>query len=216
MVKNEEYFIQAVLRPLVDVCGAALVGDSGSTDETVKLARAVPGVEVIEWGPLDMETLGRARGELGKVAHGKGYAWTMLVDGDELYCRATLQMIRETLIPEGRLLGFTTSKMLDRAEDGSLWELDEQAGRTAVHPALTEYVGPYPFEAQKLFGRPETFFYFAAPPGYRYHCVHLHRLARSSRDADVAYRVAKQKQFCMMDQTIARTRPFDLADWQAR
>ena len=52
LVKNEETWLERVLRPLVSQFGIAIVGDTGSTDATRDVARALAGVELLELGLL--------------------------------------------------------------------------------------------------------------------------------------------------------------------
>jgi hypothetical protein len=49
----------------------------------------------------------------------------------------------------------------------------------------------------------------------RYHLVHLHRLRRSRRDAEVYYRNEKRFKFALMELPVTRTLPFDMLAWQA-
>ena len=97
MVKNEEYWIRTVLRPLVAVFGVALLGDTGSTDDTVELARSVAGVRVYEFGEKTPDKLPQVRAMLGETAKAEGADWCLIVDGDEWYCETTLRSIAAQL-----------------------------------------------------------------------------------------------------------------------
>jgi hypothetical protein len=61
MVRNEETYIERVLAPLAEVFGQVVLGDTGSTDRTAEIARSVPGVEVLELGPMTPAQLGQCR-----------------------------------------------------------------------------------------------------------------------------------------------------------
>lgn len=212
MVRNEERFIAQVLRPLVAVFGTAIVADTGSTDETVTLARAV-GATVYEVGRQDLPGLTQTRKRLGQEVWRRGVPWQFLVDGDELYAESALRQIAQVTLPAGTSCAFTSMLSLDEDLDGAVWELQDQFSRCAIFPADAKWGGTYPFDSPDAFSRPQGFFYYDAPAGLRYHGVHLHRLRRSRRDDEVALRVAKQKQFCLQNLTVPRGARFDLEAW---
>jgi hypothetical protein len=212
MVKNEARFIQAVLRPLVTVFGTAIVGDTGSTDGTLEIAQA-SGAVVLDLGPQDAWGLTTVRRQLGLEARARGAQWQLLCDGDELYSVITAETVRDTPIPPAGRCGFTGMLSIDEDPDGSLWEMADTFSRCAVMPCDVKWGGEHPFESPACYRDPESYFYYAAPPGLRYHAVHLHRLRRSQQDEVVLLRQSKQKQFSMQDLTISRTLPFDMADW---
>ncbi|HNU04152.1 MAG TPA: glycosyltransferase [Anaerolineae bacterium] len=213
LIKNEEAWIARVLRPLVAQFGIALVGDTGSTDATLSEAASVPGVEVIEMGPMDVQALGQARRSLGLRAQALGYDWIFQVDGDELYHPAALAMIAATTPPPGGQLGFTSMCTLDPDESGAIWELDDVFCRAAVMPADVAWKGEYPFEAPVVFHDPGTFFYYPAVDGLRFHALHLHRFQRSRHDDAVVLRRQKQFQFALQDREVPRVQPFDSTGW---
>jgi|GEM_PF-1192190 len=214
LVRNEAYWIEAVLRPLAHVFGTVIVGDTGSTDQTCALAAAVPGVELIEFGELHPQTLGQARHALGHRVAELGYPLAFQVDGDELYNVTTLRWLQAQTLPGPRVLGFTTLCSLDADAEGRLWELADVFSRAAVFPAICPWQGEYPFEWPSIFADRQTYHYFTLPPGYRYHGLHLHRLVRSPHDARVYRRNEKRLQFAMQERTVARTVEFDLVVWQ--
>lgn len=213
LVKNEEIWIGRVLKPLLSQFGIAIVGDTGSTDSTRDEVASLPGVELIEFGPLDMKALGQARRELGRRAIELGCEWIMQVDGDELYHPQALALIAEHPVPEGGKLGFTTMITLDPDPDGSVWLLEDVFARAAIMPADVGWAGEYPFEAPVVFGRQEGFFYYPVPEGLRWHALHLHRFQRSPHDDAVIYRQQKQHQFAMRDKTVPRAGRFDPEGW---
>lgn len=215
MVKNEEYWLARVLRPLVSQFGIVIVGDTGSTDRTRDEAAGVAGVELLELGPLDAPALGQARRTLGRRALELGYDWMIMVDGDEVYHPAALAQIAAAPVPEGGLLGFTAMVSLDPDDDGTMWELADLFNRAAVMRSDATWQGEYPFESPVVFGQPEGFFYYAAPPGMRYHGVHVHRFQRSPHDDAVMYRRQKQFQFAMQDAVVPRVERFDPTGWWA-
>lgn len=215
LVKNEEYWLARVLRPLVAQFGLAIVGDTGSTDATRAVARGVAGVELVEFGPMNVQALGQARRLLGQRALAAGKDWIMQVDGDELYHPVALKLIAEMPIPEGGQLGFTAMLTLDPDPDGTLWALDDLFSRAAVMPAGVAWSGEYPFEAPVVFGHNGGFFYYPMPEGLRQHALHLHRFQRSPHDDQVVYRRQKQYQFAMQTKSVPRVERFDPTGWWA-
>jgi glycosyltransferase involved in cell wall biosynthesis len=202
--RNEERFIAAVLRPLVDVFGYALVGDTGSDDGTLPILRqwAAEGkIGLTEYGVLGLPAVGRVRAELGQQALALGARFIFLCDADEIYNLRALQAVARTVMPEDKWLGFTCGINIEETNE-RWYDLAEpvcRCGRTAVIRSTDTWHGDYPFEGPSDFDHPDKFFYFPAPTHIRYHFLHVHRLWRSSRDATVPYRVQKRYQFCMAD-----------------
>lgn len=214
MVKNEARFIQAVLEPLLTVFGTVIVGDTGSTDETFLLAKAT-GATVFELGPQNARGLTNTRRRLGQEVYNLGIPWQLQCDGDELYSRKALELVRDTPIPSTMSCGFTSVLTLDEDASGDVWELADQFCRLAVLPSDCKWGGDYPFDSPDCFARHTGFFYYPVPDDHRMHAVHLHRFRRSMRDDEVFARVGKQHQFAMRDATIPRTVRFDLDQWIA-
>jgi glycosyltransferase involved in cell wall biosynthesis len=202
--RNEEYWIEAVLTPLVNVFGIALVADTGSTDSTLEILRrwrSLGRIHLFEYGIITMKELGQVRADLGKEARRLGAEYIFLCDADELYNEFALFHISRESMAQGKTLGYTAGVSIEEVA-GTYYEVAQPlglCGRTAVIRADDVWKGDYPFESPSDNGRPERFYYFTIPQGFRYHHLHLHRLVRSSRDADVQYRVQKRFQFCMQD-----------------
>jgi len=217
LVRNEENYIAAVLRPLLAVFGRVLLGDTGSSDSTPDIAAALTGVEVLHFGVVSAAAFTECRRELGRQVAVRGADWQFLCDGDELYNVTTLRSIADAEPPATLQAGYTNMLTLDVDDDGQLYEMQDNFSRLAVMPALTAWRGDYPFDIPAVFERGVGFYYYALPAGYRYHALHLHRLQRSGRDGEVLLRPQKRKQFSMIDKPhIARTVPFDLAAWCAQ
>jgi glycosyltransferase involved in cell wall biosynthesis len=213
MVRNEEYYIADVLRPLIDVFGAALVGDTGSSDRTVEIADNIPGVRVIEYGVLRPPELGQCREKMGRWAQTNGYDWVCMVDGDELYNAAALRHAVDQWMPEGKKLGYTLLQSIEKDDAGNYWWMNDRYSRTCIYPSGTKFNGEYPFESPDVFRHPALYHYWVPPPGIPVHGAHLHRLDRSPRDSQVFMRLAKQKQYALANRPdIGRVAPFD---WQA-
>ncbi len=219
LIRNEERFIQAVLRPLVEICPMVVVGDTGSTDDTLARVRAVqqtaPNLHVMELGELAPAELGRARFTLSQEAARLGAEWIMVVDGDELYSRAALRTVCAAEMPAGAELGFVTHCSIDEDEAGQCWLLADRFNRAAINRPGVAWHGTYPFESPIVFadGR-NRYHYFSPPDPPGFHAVHLHRLRRSAADAVVYMRQQKQFLFSMQQVAIPRLAPFDLAAWE--
>ena len=214
MIRNEELWIAAVLTPLVQVCGVAVVGDTGSTDDTVAIVSRLPGAKLHQFGVLSPHELGQARRELSRVAGELGGSCVLQVDGDELYNVETLRWLQAQIPRPDSICGFTTMRSLDADSDGTLWEMADRFSRAAVLPVDCAWAGNYPYEVPAVFNDPLTHVHFSLPPGYRHHALHLHRLQRSRRDADVLHRVRKQYWFSMQRASVPRTVRFDMRSWQ--
>lgn len=213
MVRNEEYHIERVLRPLAAVFGRVVLGDTGSNDRTVEIARAVDGVEVIELGVLAPAALGQARRTLGFRVQELGAPWMFQVDGDEAYHEATLRHLAAIEPPVGKWAGFTSMITIDLDEEGRLWELEDQFSRLAFLPATCRWTGAYPFEIPEPFENPANFWYADLPAGWNCHALHLHRLPRSPRDDSVFIRNQKRLQFAMQDKEVPRAARLDEERW---
>lgn len=214
LVRNEEYHIGQVLRPLAEVFGQVVLGDTGSTDRTVEIALSVPTVEVIELGPLSPMQLGQARAMLGGRVAELGAPWMFQVDGDELYTAETLHWIAKQEPPLGKWAGFTSMCSVDLdGETGRLWELADVFSRLAILPAQVKWTGDYPFEVPEVFSNPANYWYVDPTPGWPFHGLHLHRLPRSSQDGTVFLRRQKQFQFAMQDRSVSRTQPLNEERW---
>lgn len=204
MVKNEALYIRQVLRPLLAVCGFALVGDTGSTDGTAELAEAA-GATVVRFGPQTPHQLGQVRKLLGDRAQALGYEWGLCVDGDELWSVEGLQMVVDEEMPAGKRCGFITMQSIDY-KDGEAWELGDWFSRLAVYRLDDEWKGEYPFEWpaswQPISEGRASGHYIACPPGWTKSALHLHRLQRSPADAEVYRRQEKQFQFSMREANI--------------
>lgn len=217
MVKNEANYIRQVLAPLVREFPVVLMADTGSTDGTAELAESMAHVQVLRFGEQTAEKLGQVRKWLCDIGKGMGYAWALLVDGDELWSAETLRALKAAEMPEGKRCGFTTMVTIDH-KDGDLWEMADSFNRLAVFPTEDEWKGEYPFEWpiswQAIAEGQATGEYFAIPDGWGHHALHLHRLVRSPLDADVYRRQEKQYQYAMRPVDIPFKKPLE-ERWKA-
>ena len=205
MVRNESFYIRQVLQPLADVFGIALVGDTGSTDDTPAIAESVAGVVVTRFGEQDHRALPQVRKRLCEQGQARGHEWALMVDGDELYHPDALRLLRDAEMPPGKRAGFVPMRSIDVDEHGQLWELDDLFSRLAIHPITDRHGGEYPFESPESFGNPAWFHYFPDVPDIGQYGLHLHRLQRSPSDGVVYMRTQKQFQFSLATVQIPRT-----------
>ena len=205
MIRNEEYWIKRILSPLVEFFPGVVVADTGSTDSTVEQARKVPGVRLLEYGPLQPNQIGVLRGDLQAVAKAEfGAIYCLLDDGDELYPRDYLRFMVANLPPDDTMGGFTYGVECTELDNGELWTLGlkgETVGvsRHALFSVDSKWSGVYPFESPDTFvaGHPKNYYWKSENP--RHHFWHLHQCRRSSKDADVHLRVQKRYQFSMRE-----------------
>lgn len=209
MIRNEEYYIREVVQPLVDVFGWAVICDTGSEDKTLSILDSIPGAIVTQFGKCTPKELTDVRGEMMWIARQHLADHVLLVDGDELYSRDALMLIRDYPIPPGGVTGFTTMLTLDPDDDGKLWEMNDPFTRHCLLPVDDIWSGEYPYDVPSSYADPSGYFYYPHFPNGRYHAVHLHRLQRSSLDANTILRREKQFQFGLQDlPNIVKTIPY--------
>jgi glycosyltransferase involved in cell wall biosynthesis len=189
LVKNEIYFIESVLTPLVKHLKEVIVFDTGSDDGTTLVAEKM-GCRVIRRNAKSPAEVSNARQEMCSLTN---TPWIFLCDGDELYEDSTFEQLKEQEMPDGKKLGFTPMVSVDW-KDGSYWLLNDNFSRTAIYPKETRWKGTYPFEVPHWFDIPACFHYFNVDYAY-----HLHRLDRSPLDAKVFMRKDKQYLFSLQE-----------------
>jgi len=210
MIRNEEYYIREVVQPLVDVFGVVLVCDTGSKDKTLSILASIPGVMVVQFGECSPRGLTEVRRDMMRLCKAYGASHVLLVDGDELYSREALELIKNYSIPDGGITGFTTMLTLDPDEhNNNLWEMNDPFTRHCLLPVDDIWDGEYPYDVPSSYADPAGYFYYPHTPNSRYHAVHLHRLQRSSLDGNTMLRREKQFQFGLQNlPNIVKTIPY--------
>ena len=209
MIRNEEYYIREVITPLVDIFGRVLVCDTGSEDRTLSILASIPNVMVVQFGKQSPRGLTEVRRDMMRLCANIGASHVLLVDGDELYSRDALRLIRDYLIPADGVTGFTAMLTLDPDESGNLWEMNDPFTRHCLLPVDDIWNGEYPYDVPSSYADPSGYFYYPHFPNGRYHAVHLHRLQRSSLDANTILRREKQFQFGLQNlPNIVKTIPY--------
>jgi glycosyltransferase involved in cell wall biosynthesis len=100
IVRNEAHCVERCLRSISSIADEIIVLDSGSTDETVSIARRfTTKVEVTDWpgfGPQKNRALNRARGE-----------WVLAIDADERLTPQLAASIRAAIeLPSATVNGY--------------------------------------------------------------------------------------------------------------
>lgn len=204
LVKNEERFIRAVLRPLIKVFGVALVVDNGSTDRTFEFATSVSNIifRSIDTPP---EKFFEARQFMTDVARELGYTHTLLVDGDELYSEEGARIVRDVPMVMDGATGFVKMNTIDYdSATDTYWILDDGFSRHAVSRTDVTWTGAYPFDVPSSYAKPSNYFYYPLTERVPRHALHLHRLNRSSGDQNVELRTKKQFQYGLQNLDIPR------------
>ena len=203
LCKNEELWIDKVLRALTAVFPHVILADTGSTDGTLEKVRTLPGVTILEYANLPMEQVGLLRGEMQKVARDKfGASHVMLCDADELYPISYLRHIRDNPPPENFLSAYTYGLECGEKDNGECWVMGRYGelvgvSRQAIFSVDSNWRGVYPFESPDTFipGDPRNFYYNA--PGQ--HFYHIHGMVRSSKDDEVYMRSYKRRLFSLAE-----------------
>ena len=194
-VKNEEYWIAYVLRNVLGVFGCAIMIDTGSTDRTVDIARAIAertGADltlVCEDMQNDPEQIGRCSTRLREMVT---TPWMLLVDGDEIYSAAALEtMLRTVPDPEKYDVGMVNGRNLMLVNEISLAEREGfAADRLFSKNVSWDMRTDYPFQSHDLEARCRSgrVSYFSFEEVYFWHTRHL---VRSSKDEDAFFRTEK-------------------------
>ena len=194
MVRNEEYWIELALRPLIHTFIPILIMDTGSEDATVdiieEISDAYPQIKLFANPRLNASELGRARGDLAKEAT---TSWIFVVDGDEIYRTDDLHRILDDEYPDDMLAGFTTMQNLE-FENGSEWvRATNKYSAHRIHKQNAKWVGEYPFESTEHFRHEgnSKFYYYQTRNGSKCHGYHARYAMRSSLDNETFFRTEK-------------------------
>ena len=165
-VRNEEYWIAYVLRDLFKVFGTVAMIDTGSTDNTIEIAKKTAdkyhgNLELIQEDMSDNAiAIGQCPSRLREMIDTK---WMLLVDGDEIWQETQLRalQIQADILPvnyqvvmfNGRNLTDVTDKLLER--DGfvadRLLERDGFVADRLFSPEVRwEVRQDYPFQSHGL------------------------------------------------------------------
>jgi len=92
LVRNEERFIWYSLQSVLPFVDQIMVWDTGSTDNTVALIKAIksPKISLKQAGEVDKDTFTTMRQQMLKATL-KGFTWLMILDGDEIWPKDSIK-----------------------------------------------------------------------------------------------------------------------------
>lgn len=200
MVKNEEIWIERVLRPFANLFPQIIVADTGSTDGTLEQVAKIPNAHVMKYARLSPAELGKCRQWMqaeAKQFFGATHIW--LVDGDELYPTKYIRYILDNMMPDNALSGYTYGIECTEKENGECWLFGVGVNRQAIFSVEAKWHGDHPFESPDCYVPGHPLNHYFQSPGWAYHFFHLHQMKRSHKDEDVFLRNQKRFQFSMQD-----------------
>ncbi|MHA2065512.1 MAG: hypothetical protein ACXABY_14150 [Candidatus Thorarchaeota archaeon] len=191
--KNEEYWIHYVLRDLLKVFDKVIMLDTGSHDDTKRIARET--ADAIGKGELvlmeedfgdDPDAIGNSPNILREAVKTH---WMLLLAGDEILREEQLLNLQHIHLDThkykiGMIVGYNIASV-----DGKLMWRDEFAADKFFDPTIHWTATEYPFEGyeQHIYAEagmvdylPSEFFYW-----------HVRHLRRSSKDDDTYFRGTK-------------------------
>jgi len=190
MACNEEYWIDYVLRPLVNTGMPIIVANCRSTDKTVDIIKtyveAYPHQVILRdlWN-IDLVEQGFIRGYL---TTDPDTHWLIQVDGDEIWTPEGLQMVLNVPLKQygkgkNRGVYVKMQNVVWRHQDG--FHLADEMIRPRVHYRMADWSFEYPWELSR---RPENPILLNTENPVAYHMRHL---MRSSKDAETYMRMEK-------------------------
>lgn len=206
LVRNEERWIWYALKSAIDHLDKILVWDTGSTDKTVEIVKAIksPKIEFREFGPVTPETFVRARQEmLGKTKSD----WMFLLDGDEIWTKEGITAVVKAIQKKGDRIESIVVKTINFLGDVYHYQ-EEAAGRYEIagkkghynlrainlkipglHAALPHGQQGYFNGEDKPIQERDSKKILFLPVSY----FHATYLPRSSKDFEVPLRLQKRK-----------------------
>ena len=191
MLRNEEFWIEPVLRAVLAVTRNILIFDTGSEDGTKDILEEIwkPGVR-IEYADhvLTPEENGEARQVMSDMTETE---WAFLVDGDELLDVEKLKVVLSSPPPQDKECGFITLMNVDW-KDSHFVARNSHNSHRYFRPKSNIWRGVYPFEIPSQYDDHSTYYYYQLLPG-EVHGVHLHCLKRSHLDDQMEMRLIQRK-----------------------
>jgi len=185
MIKNEDFWIQYVLRDVLDIFGRAIVLDTGSTDLTKEKIRAL---EFSTAGKLIMieENYGD---DSNKIGNGRNVLrelcptyWMFLIDGDEIWTKPQLEELLKSEVPEQARIAMVGGRNIQDVS-GSL-KLRELANYDRLFaPEVRWKRTDYPFESHGLedYLKKNQVHYFDGNKVFHWHVRHTIRSSQNSK-----------------------------------
>ena len=196
-LKNEEYWIHYVLRDLLKVFDKVIMLDTGSTDQTVEIAKATASAVggrlelVVEDMHNDLHRIGNCPNVLREMVDTD---WMLLVDGDEIWGENQLRALVSFEPQDNWLVGMCNGRNLAWVGNQLVEREGFSADRLFYRTVRWDKRKDYPFQAHGLELKFEAgqVFHTNFEQSYFWHARHLQR---SSRDTEACYRVIKRDYF---------------------
>lgn len=186
MLQNEEYWLDYVLRPLVETPNLPIwIADCGSTDRSIEIIESYArrdDFHLLKLGKIDAETNGQVRSSLAKKS---GAPWILQVDGDEIWTR---EGIDATLGVDMKDFpgGFVTHQNVVWLDDG--WHYANRTSHMRIHRSDEVWIRQYPYETTVSADQGLKYYYLDVLKVMGYH---MRFVERSSLDATTYARASK-------------------------
>lgn len=190
--RNEEYWIYYVLRGLLKEFPTVIMLDTGSTDNTKKIAKQTAKLMngslrlLEEQFGNDPRLIGNSTNILRKECSTE---WMLLVGGDEIWLSGQLKQLKSLIpsIPDNIEVCMLLGRNI-RYVDGKLNECDGFNADRLFRPSVQWYHTKYPYEDHGLANRIARGSVSYLEPWF----WHVRALDRSSKDRSTYYRAQKQ------------------------
>lgn len=197
LIKNEEFYIEKVIRNILDFCDKIIIADNLSTDNTLRIVKRIADrekkIEIIS-----IEDIAKSQ-ELIKDYAGTS-TWIFGVDGDEIYDPAGLKILRKQII-DGSFDRYT--QLYGNVLNCSFLDVEKEVGKGYLAPPCRSMTKLYNFALiddwsdsgiERLHGEVKYKKGFSKSDSLNLHeqysweksyfrCLHLCFLRRSGQDA---------------------------------
>lgn len=191
--KNEEYWIHYVVRDLLHVFGNVVMLDTGSKDDTIRIAKETAksigaNLHVLckDYGN-NRDKIGNAPNVLRREIKTE---WMLLVGGDEVWSQDQLLKLLSYDYPDNMQVGMTIGRNVTSI-NGKLQERDGFNADRLFNSTVVWHKTDYPFEGHGLQEKLDLGVVHYIPVYY----WHVRHLQRSRLDDEVYFRRDKQNYF---------------------
>lgn len=196
MVKNEEYWLELAMRPVLELGLPLFIADCASDDSTPDIIKYLQKEHIFYYHRYDTITPkenGLARQELAEAVNTN---WILQIDGDELWTAKSLEYILSMDLSANRQIktGFVhvVNVLWKQPEfwDYSRFVIGDGISQHRLHRKDAEWHGDYPYESTGDFYTENAYYWPNGP-----HAYHVRYLTRSRLDNETYKRVEKLKYF---------------------
>lgn len=202
MICNEEYWIELVLCPILNLGLPLYIADCASTDNTPRIIQALCDqyypFYVKRYDYISPTENGMVKAELSQQAQ---TPWVLQVDGDEIWLQDKLETVLNTEIDDSIASGFVHVQNV--LWEGGRFVLADGISQHRLHRRDAKWHGEYPFESTDDFSAEQVIYFLNGP-----HAYHTRYLIRSSHDAMTYMRLEKLQYFDPRERAIYQ--PIDL------